>query len=144
MKNKIALQKKNNKIATLKKNFPSIIKEKLRYSFTTRPACLARNVQGCPEGWNERTLNDNSKLYEEINILVKIWAIIKASTIVKLVCNSTFYFTHALWDKYLYFKLLVYKLVICFPGGSDGKESIYNAGDLGLIPKLGRSPNFSL
>ena len=27
-----------------------------------------------------------------------------------------------------------------FPSGSDGKESTYNAGDLGLIPGLGRSP----
>ena len=27
-----------------------------------------------------------------------------------------------------------------FPGGSDGKESIHNAGDLALIPGLGRSP----
>ena len=27
-----------------------------------------------------------------------------------------------------------------FPGDSDGKESAYNAGDLGLIPRLGRSP----
>ena len=26
------------------------------------------------------------------------------------------------------------------PGGSDGKESICKAGDLGLIPGLGRSP----
>ena len=26
-----------------------------------------------------------------------------------------------------------------FPGGSDGKESAYHAGDLGLIPGLGRS-----
>ena len=26
------------------------------------------------------------------------------------------------------------------PGGSDGKESACNAGDLGLIPGLGRSP----
>ena len=26
-----------------------------------------------------------------------------------------------------------------FPGGSDGKESTRNAGDLGLIPRLGRS-----
>ena len=29
---------------------------------------------------------------------------------------------------------------IGFPGGSDGKESACNAGDLGLIPGLGRSP----
>ena len=27
-----------------------------------------------------------------------------------------------------------------FPGGSDGKASAYNAGDLSSIPGLGRSP----
>ena len=27
-----------------------------------------------------------------------------------------------------------------FPGGSDGKASVYNVGDQGLIPGLGRSP----
>ena len=27
-----------------------------------------------------------------------------------------------------------------FPNGSDGKESAWNVGDLGLIPGLGRSP----
>ena len=27
-----------------------------------------------------------------------------------------------------------------FPGGLDGKVSVYNAGDLGSIPGLGRSP----
>ena len=27
-----------------------------------------------------------------------------------------------------------------FPGSSDGKESACNAGELGLIPGLGRSP----
>ena len=29
---------------------------------------------------------------------------------------------------------------LCFPGGPDGKESTCNAGDLGSIPGLGRSP----
>ena len=29
---------------------------------------------------------------------------------------------------------------MCFPCGSVGKESTYYAGDLGLIPGLGRSP----
>ena len=29
---------------------------------------------------------------------------------------------------------------ISFPGGSAGKESACNIGDLGLIPGLGRSP----
>ena len=28
----------------------------------------------------------------------------------------------------------------CFPGDSDGKESAYNAGDLGSVPGLRRSP----
>ena len=27
-----------------------------------------------------------------------------------------------------------------FPGGSNGKESACNAGDLGSVPELGRSP----
>ena len=39
---------------------------------------------------------------------------------------------------------LVLWLNVCqsqsFPGGSDGRESSCNAGDLGLIPGLGRSP----
>ena len=30
--------------------------------------------------------------------------------------------------------------VLDFPGGSDGKVSVYNAGDPGSIPGLGRSP----
>ena len=30
--------------------------------------------------------------------------------------------------------------MLCFPCGSDGKESACNAGDLGSIPGLGRSP----
>ena len=30
--------------------------------------------------------------------------------------------------------------VINFPGSSDGKASVYNMGDPGLIPGLGRSP----
>ena len=30
--------------------------------------------------------------------------------------------------------------ILGFLGGSDGKESACNAGDLGLTPELGRSP----
>ena len=33
-----------------------------------------------------------------------------------------------------------YNHVTDFPGGSDGKASVYNAGDPGLIPGWGRSP----
>ena len=31
-------------------------------------------------------------------------------------------------------------ILVTIPGGSDGKESACNMGDLGLIPGLGRSP----
>ena len=31
-------------------------------------------------------------------------------------------------------------IAISFPCGSAGKESVWNVGDLGLIPGLGRSP----
>ena len=34
-------------------------------------------------------------------------------------------------------KILIY---MGFPGGSDGKESACNVGDLGSVPGLGRSP----
>ena len=30
-------------------------------------------------------------------------------------------------------------MVVDFPGGSDGKASVYNVGDLGSIPGSGRS-----
>ena len=32
------------------------------------------------------------------------------------------------------------RLVMDFPGGSDSKASVYDVGDLGSIPVLGRSP----
>ena len=38
--------------------------------------------------------------------------------------------------------LSILYIVVCdnFPGGSDGKASVYNVGDQGSIPGLGRSP----
>ena len=39
-----------------------------------------------------------------------------------------------------HFSGLVYILDGYFPGGSDGKASAYNVGDLGSIPGSGRSP----
>ena len=36
--------------------------------------------------------------------------------------------------------LLNIKMCVSFPGGSDGKASVCNAGDPGSIPGLGRSP----
>ena len=31
-------------------------------------------------------------------------------------------------------------MITAFPGGSDGKASVYNAVDPGSVPGLGRSP----
>ena len=47
--------------------------------------------------------------------------------------------------KEIYIKLHIYAgmcihIYMGFPGGSDGKESACNAGDLDLIPGLGRFP----
>ena len=42
--------------------------------------------------------------------------------------------------KKLYFHLISAFRQLVFPGGSAGKESAYNEGDLGSIPGLGRSP----
>ena len=36
--------------------------------------------------------------------------------------------------------LLLVVISLCFPGGSEVKASARNAGDLGSIPGLGRSP----
>ena len=36
--------------------------------------------------------------------------------------------------------MVIYYINLGFPGGSGGKESACNAGDLGSIPGLGRSP----
>ena len=40
----------------------------------------------------------------------------------------------------LAFHVMYYSAYLDFPGGSQGKESTCNGGDLGLILKLGRSP----
>ena len=36
--------------------------------------------------------------------------------------------------------LYIIYMYMGFPGGSEGKASAHNAGDLGSIPGLGRSP----
>ena len=52
------------------------------------------------------------------------------------------------WDINFYQEILLldfkfiwaWGIIEGFPGGSDGKESVCNAGGLGLIPGSGRSP----
>ena len=42
---------------------------------------------------------------------------------------------------YLKFVNLYASLILhCIPGGSDSKEPAFNVGDLGYIPRLGKSP----
>ena len=41
-------------------------------------------------------------------------------------------------DSYIHTYIHIY--IYDFPGGSDGKASVYNAGDLGSVPGSGRSP----
>ena len=41
---------------------------------------------------------------------------------------------------YMVYILLNYSIYVGFPGSPDGKESACNVGDLGLIPRLERSP----
>ena len=44
------------------------------------------------------------------------------------------------WILFSVLKLLILDTPLDFSGGSDGKASVYNTGDLGLSPGLGRSP----
>ena len=37
-------------------------------------------------------------------------------------------------------EITTHSSILDFPGGSDSKTSVYNAGDPGSIPGLGRSP----
>ena len=42
--------------------------------------------------------------------------------------------------KHMYFKVRLPTFLVGLSGGSDGKESACNAGELGSIPGSGRSP----
>ena len=64
---------------------------------------------------------------------------------------SVFHFWYSpmfLYVELIYSFSVLYSVPLCvymyiyvdFPSGSDGKASAYNAGDLGSIPGLGRSP----
>ena len=46
-------------------------------------------------------------------------------------------YVFVVWDLFFFFFNL---LLVKVPGGSDGKASAYNAGDLGSIPGSGISP----
>ena len=56
----------------------------------------------------------------------------------KVQCLSQHWKCSSLWSQPSFQSLL--PLPQGFPGGSDGKESAFNAGDPGSIPESGRSP----
>ena len=49
-------------------------------------------------------------------------------------------YTHTTYIHTYTFIYINIHTVMGFPGGSDGKQSACNSGDLGLIPRLGRFP----
>ena len=59
-----------------------------------------------------------------------------------MLCQFLMYYKVVLLYIYtcILFHILFHYGSFGFPGGSDGKESACNAGDLGLIPGLERSP----
>ena len=61
---------------------------------------------------------------------------------VRFLKNETFSSITTMWLWYLtkWIILWYYLILWGFPGGSDGKESACNVGDLGLIPVSGRFP----
>ena len=61
-------------------------------------------------------------------------------TKVKFYRHLTSLSTHALAPYFHSFYKAVFMYIKSFPGGSHGKVSACNAGDLGSIPGLGRSP----
>ena len=69
-----------------------------------------------PRDWPR--VSSNAGIY--IFFFFTIWAIIEAP--IKLI------------------KVSIWSDKDCVPGGSDGKESVWNVGDLGSIPGLGKSP----
>ena len=65
----------------------------------------------------------------------------KAPTSVLNAISAVAHFVSTL-KKVFFFKIYIYLFgcLLGFPGGSVGKVSAYNVGDLGSIPRSGRSP----
>ena len=56
-----------------------------------------------------------------------------------IICSTAFSFLN-LYFKIVLFDFNIISINLGCPGGLDRKESTCNAGDLGLLPGLGRSP----
>ena len=111
-------------------------------NFITASVLITRETFLLPleEFWNINIFQYSIKY---ILIFVCIYICIWASLVAKLVKNLLQCRRH--WFDSWVGKMpwrrdrLLTPVFLCFPGGSDGKESTCNAGDLGLIPRLGRT-----
>ena len=65
------------------------------------------------------------------------WFWINIDSKILFIFESMFHITFSLFKMFYYFNIY---LILFFPGGTDDKESTWNAEDPGLIPGLGRSP----
>ena len=68
------------------------------------------------------------------------WASLVAQTVKNLPAKRETWVQSLGWEDPLEKGWLPTPAFMGFPGDSDGKEFTSNAGDLGLIPGLGRSP----
>ena len=111
-------------------------------------ALLTSIYNNCYHNYDFLLFEDVSlQLYLDEKTLQSFVICIQTRCVCVCVCGNYFigpsYFfvsviiSHSIFD---FTKLTANTLEKDFPGGSDGKESAYNAGHPGLIPGLGRSP----
>ena len=78
------------------------------------------------------------RTHEQTGMKVQWWSEPEASEVERMWARGKY--EHRVWNSFQHFNHLRVKLTLGFPGGSDSKTSACNAGDLGLIPRFGRSP----
>ena len=76
---------------------------------------------------------------ENYNTVTQLWASLIAQLRIHLRCRRPQFDS---WVRKICWRRdrLPTPAILGFPGGSGGKESVCNMGDLGSIPRLGRSP----
>ena len=96
----------------------------------THPSILAWRIPRTEESGGLQSMGSqrvrHDRATELINIFVRVYSGVES-----------------LWNyciKCMKGKWVSFPLSHDFPGGSDGKASVYNVGDPGSIPGLGRSP----
>ena len=93
------------------------------------PHHKSRGIWSLKQGWNTFPDETLSHFPTSVVAQIKHWT-------AKETPDQIFLFV----SNQLFLILLPHSDKRGFPGGSDGKESVYNAGDPGSTPGLGRSP----